>query len=108
MKIQIKPLSINEAFQGRRFKTKKYKDFEQEFLLKLKPLKLPKPFYSVYYEFGLSNVLSDWDNPVKPTQDILQQKYGFNDKNIFEALVRKVKVNKGEEYIKFEIKSIDN
>ena len=29
--IPIKPLSINAAFQGRRFKTKLYKDFEDDF-----------------------------------------------------------------------------
>ena len=106
MKIQIKPLSVNEAWQGRRFKTKKYEAFEYEFMFKLRPLELPDPPYSIYYEFGLSNVLSDWDNPIKPTQDVLQKKYGFNDKNIFEAIVKKVKVAKGEEYIKFEIKSL--
>lgn len=105
MKINIKPLSVNQAWQGKRFKTKLYSAFEQEFLLKLKPLKLPDPPYSVYYEFGLSNVLSDWDNPIKPAQDVLQKKYKFNDKDIFEAIVRKVKVDKGLEYILFEIKS---
>lgn len=105
MKINIKPLSVNEAWQGRRFKTKKYLAFEQEFLLKLRPLKLPEPPYSVYYEFGLSNVLSDWDNSIKVTQDCLQKKYNFNDKDIFEGLVRKVKVDKGSEYILFEIKT---
>lgn len=105
MKINIKPLSVNQAWQGKRFKTKLYSAFEQEFLLKLRPLKLPEPPYSVYYEFGLSNVLSDWDNPIKPAQDVLQKKYGFNDKDIFEGVVRKVKVAKGLEYILFEIKS---
>lgn len=105
MKIDIKPLSVNQAWQGKRFKTKLYSAFEQEFLLKLRPLKLPEPPYSVYYEFGLSNVLSDWDNPIKPTQDVLQKKYGFDDKDIFEGVVHKVKVDKGLEYILFEIKS---
>ena len=35
MKINIKPLSVNKAWQGKRFKTKKYKAFETELLLKL-------------------------------------------------------------------------
>jgi hypothetical protein len=51
----------------------------------------------------MSNVLSDWDNPVKPFQDILQKRYGFNDKNIFKAVVTKVKVPRGYEFIDFEI-----
>lgn len=33
MRIELKPISINEAFQGRRFKTKKCKDFENDFML---------------------------------------------------------------------------
>ena len=28
MRLDIKPLSVNEAWQGRRVKTKKYRDFE--------------------------------------------------------------------------------
>ena len=40
MKIEIKPLSINKCFQGRRFKTNDYKNYEKELLLKLP--KLPK------------------------------------------------------------------
>ena len=105
MRINIKPLSVNQAWQGKRFKTKKYLDYEQELMLLLRPIKIPEPPYSVIYEFGLSSSLADWDNPIKPAQDILQKKYGFNDKDIFEARVRKVKVEKGAEYILFEIKS---
>ena len=104
-RIDIKPLSVNECWQGTRFKTIKYKSYEKEMLLTLKPLKLPSPPYRVLYEFGFSSPLSDLDNPVKPLQDILQKKYGFNDKLIFEMVVRKFKVNKGKEYLKFEIQS---
>ena len=42
MRINIKPLSINCAFQGRRFKTPKYKAYEAEVLLKLKPMQIGK------------------------------------------------------------------
>lgn len=106
-KIIIKPLSINEAFKGRRFKTKDYQSYEKSVLLLLpKRIELPKPPYAVYFEFGFSNKASDWDNPVKPFQDCLQKKYGFNDKDIYEANVKKVIVPKGKEYIKFEINSL--
>ncbi len=70
--------------------------------------KLPEPPYSIYFEFGFSNSLSDWDNPIKPLQDILQKKYGFNDKDIFEGTVRKFKVNKGQEYFKIKMKHYEN
>lgn len=105
MKINIKPLSVNECWQGKRFKTSKYKTYETELLYRLKRISLPDPPYELNITFGLSNVLSDWDNPVKPFQDILQKKYGFNDKNIFKAVVIKEKVSKGNEFIDFEIKS---
>jgi len=107
MKISVKPLSVNRAWQGRRFKTQEYKDYEQEVLLLLPPLTLPESPYSIYLEFGLSNIQSDWDNPIKPFVDILQKKYWFNDREIFEAVVKKVKVPKGEEYIVFDIKTLE-
>lgn len=105
-RIEIKPLSVNEAWQGRRFKTNKYKSYEKELILKLKPYNIPLAPYKVYYEFGLSNMCSDWDNCIKQAQDILQKKYLFNDKDIIEAHVKKVKVKKGEEYFLFKIESL--
>ncbi len=103
VKKQIKPLSVNECWQGQRFKTKKYKIYEQELLLTLPVQTLPPAPYSIYFEFGFSNVLSDYDNPVKPLQDILQKKYQFDDKEIFEARILKKKVAKGQEYFIFKI-----
>lgn len=100
---KIKPLSVNEAFQGRRFKTPKYKAYEQKLLLALPKMNMPEPPFEIHFEFGFSNVMSDWDNPVKILQDILQKKYGFNDKDIYRATVDKVIVKKGEEYFKVKI-----
>ena len=40
MRIDIKPMSVNEAWKGRRFKTDKYKGFEKEMLLKLPNIKI--------------------------------------------------------------------
>lgn len=104
--LNIKPLSVNEAWQGRRKKTFKYKQYEIECLSSLKPLDLPKPPYEIDLIFGMSNVLSDFDNPVKSFVDILQKKYGFNDRDIFKATIEKVKTKKGEEFISFELKTI--
>lgn len=96
--MMIPPLSVNMCWQGKRFKTNKYKAYEKELLFTLPNINLPDPPYSVSYEFGLSNILSDFDNPIKPLTDILQKKYGFNDKEIHHAEIRKVKVSKGAEY----------
>ena len=106
-KLKIKPLSVNECWQGKRYKTDKYLKYERDLLLMLPKLKLPNPPFKLYITFGMSNLLSDWDNPVKPFQDILQKKYGFNDKDIVEAHIYKQKVNKGEDFIKFSIETID-
>ena len=40
IKIEIKPLSVNDAWQGTRYKTTKYKAFQKELLLKLPKIKL--------------------------------------------------------------------
>ena len=104
-KVWIKPLSVNECWQGKRFKTQKYKIYELEMLFILPKIKLPDPPFEIHYTFGMSNSLSDFDNPVKPLTDILQKKYKFNDRDIFKAVIVKEKVKKGAEFIEFEIKS---
>lgn len=102
-------MSVNKAWQGKRYKTKEYKAYEKEVYHLLPILKIPKEGpLSVYYEFGFSSSLSDYDNPIKPLQDILQFKYAFNDNRIYEARIKKVKVEKGEEYIKFDINKMHN
>jgi hypothetical protein len=104
--INIKPLSVNEAWQGKRFKSDKYKKYEENLLLLLPKIEVPKPPYFVYLEFGLSSILSDIDNPVKPFIDVLQKKYKINDKDIFNLNIKKVKVNKFNDYIKFHISTV--
>lgn len=104
--INIKPLSINQAWQGKRFKSSKYIAFETECLLKLRKIEIPDGDLKVKYEFGVSSKLFDIDNGIKAFTDVLQKKYDFNDRRIMELEVRKEIVSKGEEYIKFEIKEI--
>ena len=105
--LEIKPLSVNECWQGKRFKTKAYLKYEKDLLLILPKIKMPEPPFEIYFEFGFSNIMSDWDNPVKPLQDILQKKYGFNDKDIIKAVVVKKKVKKGEDYFKISIQHLE-
>lgn len=105
--LKIKPLLVNECWQGKRFKTKAYLKYERDLFLILPQIKLPNPPFEINFEFGFSNIMSDWDNPVKPLQDILQKKYNFNDKDIMKAIVTKIKVKKGDEYISFDIKNLE-
>jgi len=108
MKINIKPLSVNKAWQGKRFKTKEYKSFETELLLKLPYKKYNYDKYHVYLEFGFSSKLSDIDNPVKLVLDIIQKKYGLNDRDVYYLEVKKTIVKKQNEYIKFKIKHYES
>jgi len=105
IKINIKPLSVNQAWQGKRFKTVSYKDYEKEMLLRLPKLKVAiDKNLSIVIKVGYSNKNSDIDNCVKPFLDILQKKYGFNDSHIYKLTVEKEIVKKKEEYIEFDIK----
>jgi len=105
-KIDIKPLSVNQAWKGRRFKTNLYKQYEHDLFFLLPKIKVPKGKIKVYYEFGLSSKNADGDNCIKQFQDIIASKYQFNDKQIYKWEVVKVDVKKGEEYIKFNLQAI--
>ena len=99
-KLNEKPLSVNEAWQGKRFKTEAYKHYERTIMFMLPNAKIdPNQMLRIEFFFGFSNKASDLDNPVKLLIDIAQKKYGFNDKNVFELNVRKCLVKKGEEFI---------
>ena len=99
--VQIKSLSVNKCWQGRRFKSPEYKAFEEELLWKLPPLEVPEGDIEVNFLFGVSNKLSDLDNFLKPILDILQKKYGFNDRSIYRIVAEKILVNKGQEFLTF-------
>jgi Holliday junction resolvase RusA-like endonuclease len=103
-KINEKPLSVNLAWQGKRFKTPAYKDYEKAMLLQMPPKKIdPNQMLRVEFFFGFSNQASDLDNPVKLLMDIAQKKYGFNDSKVFELNVRKCIVKKGDEFLQMGI-----
>ena len=102
--INIKPLSVNQAYRGRRFKTKDYVSFEKEMILRMPKGKVdPDQMLRVVLFFGFSTKSADIDNPIKSTLDLAQKKYGFNDKMVFELNVRKCLVAKGKEFIQMGI-----
>ena len=101
--LKIKPLSVNEAWQGKRFKTRAYKIYEREMLMMLPTVEVTN-VTMLRIEFGFSSKLADIDNPTKMVLDILQKNYGFNDRVILELILRKKIVKKGDEYIYIEIK----
>lgn len=106
IKIDIKPLSVNKCWQGRRYKTPDYKSYERDLMLMLPNTQIPYGKLQIEVTFGFSNKGYDIDNPLKPFLDILQKKYKFNDKDIYELLVHKEIVSKGNEFIRFTIESV--
>lgn len=102
-KVAIKPLSVNEAFQGRRYKTKAYKTYEKTLLSILPDVEIPDDNLILHVKVGYSNKRSDIDNFLKPFIDVLQKKYGFDDAMIYGLVVNKEITKKGFEYICFKI-----
>ena len=106
MLLNIKPLSVNKAWQGRRFKTKEYDRYIVNVLNILKPAIIPPGPLELYLQFGFSSAASDFDNPVKCFVDCLQKKYNFDDKMIKRCVIEVLKVKKGDEFIEWDIKAL--
>jgi len=105
IKLHIKPMSINNAFKGRKFRTKEYDIFIVQ-CLRLLPNKIEIPDETnikLALEFGFSSRASDIDNCVKTFIDCLVKKYKVDDRFIYELHTFKTIVKKGEEFIKFKI-----
>ena len=103
----VKPLSMNEAFMGRKRKTAAYRTYEIKLPKHLPEVDIPaRGPLGLRVRVGYSNRQSDNDNGLKPFIDILQKQYGFNDNRIYKLDVTKVKTEKGEEYIAFDLFSL--
>lgn len=104
MKLPIKPLSVNQAWQGKRFKTKEYDGYIRDVCLLLpNKIDIPDGPLKVWIVWGFSSKASDVDNPAKCFIDCLQKKYHFNDSRIYKLTMTKEIVKKGKEYIEFHI-----
>lgn len=104
MIIKIKPLSVNKAWKGRRFKTDSYKSFEKKMILLLPNLKINfKGELTIKIHYGFSSKLSDIDNPCKLILDCLCKKYLFDDRQIFKLIQTKEIVKKGNEFMEIKI-----
>lgn len=102
--INIKPLSTNRLFQGRRFRTRAYDVYKVDVLYLLgawMPTIYPK--MTLHMRVGLSSKNADLDNTLKAFQDILQAKYKFNDSHIYRINAEKTDVAKGSEFIEVEL-----
>lgn len=106
-RLAIKPLSVNECWRGRRFKTPKYEAYEREVLYMLKKEVIPQGRLFLRLMVGVSSKNADVDNVIKPFLDILQKKHGFDDKKVYLLEVEKEDVPKGKEFIQYQITALD-
>ena len=103
VRIDLKPLSVNDAYRGRRFATRDLAQYKEELGWLLPKMEVPKGPLFVHYRFGVSSGRSDVDNLVKCLQDAIADRYGFNDMLIYRIEMEKVVVPKGKEFVEFEL-----
>ncbi len=103
MRINIKPMSYNRAYKGRVYPSAEYKQYIHDVSYLLPRLTVPEGKLRLDITFGFSNKASDIDNGIKAFLDLLQKKYEFNDKMVYEMHVYKDITAKGKEYIDFEL-----
>lgn len=92
LNLNLKPLSINDAFRGRHFPTTAKKVYEQLLRFSLPNVAVVgEPYYRVEYDFHLVRFsTTDWDNCVKVLQDcIVKRGIISDDRLIVDARVRK-------------------
>lgn len=91
--LPLKPLSINDAWQGRRFKSKDYNQFREDFGKVAVGSRMIEGFVRVDLVFTLTKENyshSDVDNLIKPVLDaIVDRGYIEDDRKILELTARK-------------------
>lgn len=108
LKLNCHPLSVNQAWNGRRFKTDDYKSYEIEVSTLLQPYKNKIEYFDglveIKYKWYLKyHKTTDYDNPIKPIQDILvKNKIIKDDRFIYKATIEKIPSEKDK--IEIEIK----
>lgn len=99
--IPIKPITVNQAWKGEKYKTPKYKQWRQDVCCLvprrkklIKWCKIELDFYIKYYS------MTDVDNLIKPTLDALQEVGVLeDDKYVVSVLATKHKMIKEEKII---------
>ena len=101
IKIPIHPLTVNQAWCGRRFKSPAYKQYEQDCFKLIRGTKVRgevQIHYKFYTPFAST---TDIDNLIKPIQDILVKcELIEDDKRIMRIVAEKFK---GDDKIEIEI-----
>lgn len=104
---KTKPLSVNEAWRGKRFKTPKYLSYETEMLLLLPNKKKVSGYVEVVYRFGIPQRFDviDVGNFEKLISDIIVKKgYIDDDSKIVRMVLEKRRTPEHE--IEIEINQV--
>ena len=91
--LNLSPLSVNKAWQGKRFATAEYKRWTEWGLLLLKKVKRCDEPQKLEITFYLAKQ-ADIDNPIKPFLDLLKKAGVIEDDRKIEMLVVKKVVSK--------------
>lgn len=103
----LKPLSANKMHIGRKVDSGEYRKYKAELIRRLPDVSIPEGPLRVRVLACFSSKLADLDNVLKPFLDVLQARYGFNDRDVFRIVAQKKHVPKGEETLLFAVDSWD-
>lgn len=118
IKLELKPLSVNEAYDpiavrrgnkyiGQLVKSKKYVRYAKDLPLLLPSyLQLPPGKLVLLIKWHFKTAASDYDNPIKPMQDLICDYYGVNDNQIYMGIQQKLTGYK-QPFISFEFLAYD-
>lgn len=108
LEIEIKPLSVNSAWKGRRYRSDEYERYRRDmFYLIPRPEEMYVVPLQVRIYMGLaSHKSSDVDNPLKPMLDILGDIGYYRDDNLIYDL-RVVKVPSKDPWVKVVISPLE-
>lgn len=105
--LPIKPISVNECWQGRRYATEKYKKFTADMLKIMPREKMINGFVEVEILVGLKSLVrGDIDNFCKPIIDCLVKRRWIADDRYIQNL-KISKIKQKNESISIFIKEIE-
>ena len=99
----LKPLSANKMHIGRKVDSAEYRRYKNSLMRRLPDIDIPDGPLRVRLLACFSSKLADLDNVLKPFLDVLQARYGFNDRHIHRIVAQKKIVPKGDETLLFAI-----
>tara|TARA_Y100000310_G_scaffold93089_1_gene90668 strand:- start:1521 stop:1907 length:387 start_codon:yes stop_codon:yes gene_type:complete len=111
IKINIKPLTVNAVYVGRRYKTADYRAYREDVGWQLKGIEKIPGFVEINYKFYVRYWWGrDVDNMIKPIQDILVKNNIIDDDiNVIKVIAEKIAIPKEQDdFMEIEINPIKN